>query len=176
MLCTTDFSKTCLVVLGSMTFHHTTPRLCCNQGCKVIKITNIEATKATRCSCKGVCICLIIGTKVHSAKAAASKVCHLLWVFPLIAPSQDTLTHTFWEAGCHSRGCFTTLYWLQYCTNSINLLVTHHKGSKIDKIWQSHRSQELVTKSSERSGKCKIVPSIKFNVYFFVSPVTYNSF
>ena len=31
-------------------------------------------------------------------------------------------------------------------------------------------------KSSERLGKCEIVPSIKFNVYFFVFHVIYNSF
>jgi len=45
-----------------------------------------------------------IGKKVvHSAKAAAGEVCHLLWMPPLVAPSQDALTHTFWDAGCHSR-------------------------------------------------------------------------
>ena len=79
----------------------------CNEGCKVINITNIEGTGAARCSRKGVCCCpisLIMGKEVvHSAKAAAGKVCHLLWMFPLIAPSQNALTHTFWDLGCHSR-------------------------------------------------------------------------
>ena len=82
MLCTLNFSKTYLVVLGSMLFTmlpkmyltlahgHTLVWvlllysfysghlwLCCNWGFKVVNITNIEAMRATRCSHKEVHSC-----------------------------------------------------------------------------------------------------------------------
>jgi len=46
------------------------------------------------------------------------------------------------------------------------------KSTKSGKV-TGHRSWR---QNPQRSGKCEIVPSIKFNVYFFVSHVTYNSF
>ena len=73
----------------------------CNQGCKVINITNIEAMGAARCSHKGVCSCLIIliiGKEVvHSAKAAAGEVCHLLWMLGAIQVMvHNVLLITIW--------------------------------------------------------------------------------
>ena len=69
------FFKNLLGCVGSCDFSTHYQRLCCNQGCKVIQITNIEAMKGTRCSHKGIFSCpiiLIIGKKVvHSVKTVS---------------------------------------------------------------------------------------------------------
>ena len=40
---------------------------------------------------------------------------------------------------------------LNYCTNPINSLVMHHRGSEIDKILRGHRSQGPPTKPPGQS-------------------------
>ena len=101
----------------------------CNQGCKVINITNIEATGVARCSCKGVCSCpiiLIIGKEVvHSEKAAAGKVCHLLWMLPIIVPSQNALTHTLSEIWGAIQGMVHNVLLITICT----VIKAHHAST-----------------------------------------------
>ena len=57
-----------------------------------------------RCHTKPVFGCL------EHAKATAGKICHHLWMPPLIVRGQDAILHTFWVVGCYSSRTHTSVW------------------------------------------------------------------
>jgi len=89
------FFKNLFGCVGSMTFLSRYPK---RTLCPTLTRPHTYA-----CTSPAAMLVIIGNQVVHSVKAAASEVSHLLWMPPLVAPSQDALMHTFWDAGCHSR-------------------------------------------------------------------------
>ena len=62
----------------------------------------------------------------------------------------DGVVYFYFRYPLLAGGCFLRDS-TQYCSNSINSSVTHHRGSEIDEILTGHRSQGPATKSPGQS-------------------------